>query len=47
MGCVCVGNKMIINPKLNQNKLQKYKLLDKNWKEFPKILANILNVYNY
>ena len=39
MGCVCVGNKMIINPKLNQNKLQKYKLLDKNWKKILNYLS--------
>ena len=30
---------MIINPKLNQNKLQKYKLLDKNWKKILNYLS--------
>ena len=39
MGCVCVGNKMIINPKFNQNKLQIYKLLDKNWKQILNYLS--------
>ena len=39
MGCVCVGNKMIINPKLNQNKLQNFKLLDKNWKKILNYLS--------
>ena len=39
MGFVCVGNKMIINPKLNQNKLQNFKLLDKNWKKILNYLS--------
>ena len=33
MGCVCVGNKMTINAKLDNSKLDRFKMIDKNWKK--------------